>query len=118
MPDKALFWLGSSRAALRAFPEDARRVAGFQLRRVQQGLAPNDWKPMPSIARGVREIRVHTGLEHRVLYVATFAEGVYVLHAFEKRTRKTTQPDLQLARDRFRALLERRRIRDETETQA
>jgi phage-related protein len=57
----------------------------------------------------VQEIRIHTGLEHRVFYVAKFAEGVYVLHAFEKRTRKTPIRETELARDRFRALVLRRR---------
>lgn len=108
MPDKPLFWLGSSRSDLKAFPLDARRVAGFQLRRVQQGLEPNDWKPMPTVGPGVREVRIHTGLEHRVFYVAKFTEGVYVLHAFEKRTRKTPKRELELARDRFRALVMKR----------
>ena len=114
MPDKPLFWLGSSRNDLKAFPRDARRVAGFQLRRVQQGLEPNDWKPMPSVGPGVREIRIHTGLEHRVFYLAKFMEGVYVLHAFEKRTRKTPKRDLELARDRFRALVLKRRTDNST----
>ncbi|MBI4526545.1 MAG: type II toxin-antitoxin system RelE/ParE family toxin [Deltaproteobacteria bacterium] len=109
MSDKPLFWLGSSRNDLKAFPLDARRVAGFQLRRVQQGLEPNDWKPMPTVGPGVREIRIHTGLEHRVFYVAKFTEGVYVLHAFEKRTKKTLKRDLELGRDRFRALVMKRR---------
>ena len=58
---------------------------------------------------GVKEIRIHTKLEHRVLYVARFTEGIYVLHAFEKRTRKTPKRDLDLARDRFRALVDQRR---------
>lgn len=115
MRDKPLFWLGSSRNDLKAFPPDARRVAGFQLRRVQQGLEPNDWKPMPTVGPGVREIRIHTGLEHRVFYVAKFTEGVYVVHAFEKRTRKTPKQDLKLARDRFRALVMKRRTDNSTE---
>ena len=115
MPDKALYWLGSSRNDLQAFPPDARRVAGFQLRRVQQGLEPNDWKPVPTVGPGVREIRIHTGLEHRVFYVSKFTEGVYVLHAFEKRARKTPKRDLELARDRFRALVMKRRTDNSTE---
>ena len=114
MPDKPLFWLGSSRNDLKAFPPDARRVAGFQLRRVQQGLDPNDWKPMPTVGPGVREIRIHIGLEHRVFYVGKFTESVYVLHAFEKRTRKTPKRDLELARDRFRALVLKRRTDNST----
>jgi len=102
-------WLGSSRADLKAFPADARRVAGFQLHRVQLGSDPNDWKSFRSVGPGVREIRVHTGLEHRVVYVATFAEAVYVLHAFAKKTGKTTQRDVRIARTRFQALLIERR---------
>ena len=109
MAAKPVAWLGSTLADLRAFPADARRDAVFELRRVQQGIDPDDWKPMPSIGPGVREIRIHTGLEHRIFYVATFAEAVYVLHAFEKRTRKTPKHDLQLAQDRLRALMNRRR---------
>jgi phage-related protein len=86
-----------------------RRVAGFQLRRIQQGLEPNDWKPMTAVGVGVKEIRIHTGIEYRVFYLAKFAEGVYVLHAFEKHTRKTSKRDMDLARERFRALIETRR---------
>lgn len=115
MSDKPLFWLGSSRSDLKTFPQDARRIAGFQLRRVQQGLEPNDWKPIPTVGAGVREIRIHTGLEHRVFYMAKFMEGVYVLHAFEKRTRKTPKRDLELARDRFRGLVMNRRTNNSTE---
>ena len=108
MADKPLVWLGSSKEDLKAFPPDARRVAGFQLRRVQQGLEPNDWKPMTIVGAGVQEIRIHTGLEHRVFFVAKFAEGVYVLHAFEKRTRKTPSRETEVARERFRTLVLRR----------
>ncbi len=109
MADKPLMWLGSSKADLKAFPPDARRVAGFQLHRVQQGLEPNDWKAMTTVGTGVEEIRIHSGLEHRVFYVAKFSEGIYVLHAFEKRSRKTPLREIELARDRFRALVLKRR---------
>lgn len=111
MTGRALAWVGSSRDDLRSFPEEARRRAGYQLRLVQEGLEPSDWKPMPSVGVGVREIRIHTGLEHRVLYVASFAEAVYVLHAFEKRSRRTSRADLTLARWRYRQLLSRRTLR-------
>ena len=69
---------------------------------------------MQSVGPGVREIRVQTALEHRVLYVAKFAEAVYVLHAFEKGTRKTPQRDVELARQRYRALARQRRTGDLT----
>ena len=104
MPDKSIIWLGNSRRDLRAFPALARRLAGFQLRRVQQGLDPDDWKPMQTVGPGVREIRIHSAGAHRVFYVATRPEAIYVLHAFEKETRKTSAHDLRIGRDRFRAL--------------
>ena len=102
---KRIWWEASARRDLAAFPQDARREAGFQLDFVQQGVNPTDWKPMPSVGPGVREIRVHTRLEHRVLYVAHFEEAIYVLHAFEKRSQKTAQADIQLARTRLAKIL-------------
>jgi phage-related protein len=109
---KALLWLGSSRADIRDFPPDARKRAGYELYLVQSGLDPSDWKPMSPVGPGVREIRIHSGREHRVLYIAKFEEGVYVLHAFEKKTRKTAKADLELAGSRLRALLKTRRTRN------
>jgi phage-related protein len=63
---------------------------------------------MPTIGPGVREIRIHTTAEHRVCYVAKFGEAIYVLHAFEKRTRKTSQHNVELARLRYQALVAQR----------
>ena len=111
--EKPVVWLGSALQDLRAFPAEARGIAGYQLFRLQQQAQPSDWKPMPSDGPGVEEIRVHTKLEHRILYVARFAEGVYVLHAFEKRSHKTSVRDLALARIRFRALLASRKRKDD-----
>ena len=100
MPTKALFWVGTSLEDIRAFPADARRVAGHQLHLVQQEIEPADWKPMPTVGSGVYELRIRTRLEHRVFYIAKLSEGIYVLHAFEKRTRKTPQADVDLAKTR------------------
>jgi phage-related protein len=111
MRDRTLVWLGSSRDDVRAFPADARRLAGFQLRRVQQELEPNDWRAMPSVGPGVAEIRIHTAVEHRVVYVAKFVEAVYVLHAFEKKSGKTSKRDVDLVRQRLHQLLLQRRSR-------
>ena len=108
MAVKPLSWLGSSLDDLRAFPKDARREAGYQLGRVQQGLMPSDWRPMGTVGPGAYEIRIHTGVEHRVFYVAKFEEAVYVLHAFQKRTRQTSQADLTLARTRHAVLVRER----------
>ncbi len=88
---------------LRAFPEAARQEAGFQLYRVQRGLDPIDWKPMATIGGGVREIRIRDEAgAYRVIYVATFAQAVHVLHAFQKKTQRTAKRDLDLAASRLR----------------
>ena len=111
MPDKPLLWAGPALDDLRAFPVAARRLAGYQLSRVQAGLLPDDWKPMTSVGAGVVEIRLHTGTEHRVFYIAKFEEGIYVLHAFEKRTRQTRVVDIEVARKRLAEILQQRRRR-------
>jgi phage-related protein len=89
-----------------------RQRSGFELREVQKGKDPSDWKLMPLVGLGVREIRIHADEEFRIMYVAKFAEAVYVLHAFEKKTQQTAKRDIDLAKSRFRALVaERRRER-------
>jgi phage-related protein len=109
MADKPLVWLGSSRDDVRAFPEEARQEAGFQLRRVQKGLSPSDWRPMATVGPGVIEIRIHTTEEYRVFYVAKFTEAVYVVHAFNKQTQKTPQRDIDLTQRRYAELIRARR---------
>jgi phage-related protein len=109
MSDKPLVWVGSSLDDTRSFPIEARRIAGTELRRVQSGFMPHDWKPMPSVGHGVCEIRIHVGTEYRVIYVARFAEAVYVLHSFTKKTRKTSQADIELVRKRLGHVIAERR---------
>lgn len=102
---KGIVWQGSSFNDLRDFPADARRAAGYQLDKVQRGLEPDDWKPMPTVGTGVREIRLHEADgAFRVIYVATIGDSIHVLHAFQKKTQQTRQRDIKLARERFRAI--------------
>lgn len=102
---KPIVWIGDSKDAVRTFPDDARREAGFQLDKVQHGEDPDDWKPMSTIGAGVREIRIRDASgAFRVVYVARFARAIYVLHAFAKKTQQTRASDIELARERFRAL--------------
>ena len=98
---KPLEFVGSSLDDLREFPAEARRAAGFELGFVQRGLAPSDWKPMREVGADVREIRLHVLGEWRVIYIAKFAEAVYVLYAFQKKTQKTRREDIELARTRY-----------------
>ena len=108
MPEKPVFWLGSALDDLRAFPEEARRSAGHEIHLVQLGLEPSDWRPMSSVGPGVMELRIHSQLEHRVFYIAKFAEAVFVIHAFQKKTRKTPKRDIDLAKHRLTELLRQR----------
>jgi phage-related protein len=109
---KPVRFLGRAREELRAFPTEARRTAGQQLYRAQTGNRPWDVKPLPTVGAGVEEIRVRMASgAFRVLYVAKFAEAVYVLHACEKRSQKTPRQALDTGRTRYRELLAFRRMR-------
>jgi phage-related protein len=101
-PMKPLIFHGDSQDDLRSFPAEARRECGYQLNRVQAGLMPADCKPMLSAGKGVYEIRVHVLGEWRVIYVARFNDAVHVLHAFQKKTQRTSKEDVALARNRYR----------------
>lgn len=109
---KQVRWIGDSRERISAFPDEPRSEAGYQLERVQAGQDPMDWKPMPSVGLGVNEIRVREDSgAFRVIYVAKFEEAVYVLHAFQKKAQKTPKQDIDLARQRFRELVQERKQR-------
>lgn len=100
---KLIQWLGSSGADVRAFPEDARIDASRQLELVQRGLDPDDWKPMPTIGAGVREIRIREASgAFRIVYLATLEDRVLVLHAFQKKTQATPKKDIELAIQRLK----------------
>ena len=104
MDVKELKFVGLSLDDLRNFPEEARRVAGFELRAVQNGLDPQDWKPMKSVGPGVKEIRIHVLGEWRIVYVAKLADAICVLHAFQKKSQKTNKNDIKLARKRLKEI--------------
>jgi phage-related protein len=105
---KQLRWLGDSLEEVKAFSDDAKRSSGHQLGLVQAGLEPLDWKPMESVGAGVKEIRIRVETSYRVLYVAKFNEAVYVLHAFVKKTQKTSKRDIDLSAERYKALVRAR----------
>jgi phage-related protein len=103
---KDIEFLGDSLDVLRGFPARARRMAGFQLDRVQRGREPFDWRPMTSIGPGSREIRVRddTGA-FRVIYLARLVDAVYVLHCFQKKSQRTPQGDIDIARRRLQQVM-------------
>ena len=108
MTDKPIRWIGSSQNDLTNFPDAVRKKAGFQLRAVQSGDTPSDFKPMPTVGLGVEEIRIRTQDAYRIFYVARFAEAVYVLHAFQKKTQKTSKLDIEIGQNRYQQMLQYR----------
>jgi phage-related protein len=103
---KKLVFRGDSLAALKQFSVAARKVAGRQLELVQMGRDPADWKPMTTVGAGVREIRLRDDYGiYRVIYVTKFAERIFVLHCFQKKTQKTSKADIDLATRRYKELL-------------
>ncbi len=107
---KPVDFCGDALDALRAFPESARRQAGYQIDKVQHGEEPDDWKPMKTIGAGVREIRIREEAgAFRVVYLARLADAVFILHCFQKKTEQTSARDIELARKRYKEIMELRR---------
>jgi phage-related protein len=103
---KTVKFRGTALEELRSFPETARREAGYQIDKIQNCLDPADWKPMNTVGKGVREIRIRDASgAFRILYVAKFADAIYVLHCFQKKTQATSKIDLNVAADRYRDLV-------------
>ena len=103
---KPVLFRGSALDDLRQFPTDARREAGYQLDKVQNGQEPSDWKPIPSVGEGVKEIRVRDKVGiFRVVYLAKLVDAVYVLHCFQKKTQQTREKEVSLARKRYQELM-------------
>ena len=106
---KPITFLGSSLKAVRAFPDAARQDAGFQLDLVQRGQQPDDFKPMPAVGAGVEKLRVWCEQgSFRVVYLARLADAIFVLHAFQKKTRTTAKADIEIATRRYRELMKGR----------
>ena len=106
---KPIVFVGDSLKRLREFPETVRQDAGYQLDKVQRGQTPDDFKPMPSIGKGVEEIRIWDDSgTYRVIYMARLADAIYVLHAFQKKTQATSKRDTDIARQRLAQVIKER----------
>lgn len=78
---------------------------GYELFMVQAGREPADFKATPNVGPGACEIRVRDEAgAFRVIYVAKFEKAIYILHAFQKKTRKTSQADVDLAARRYKMI--------------
>ena len=113
MSDKLLAWIGSSLDDIRQFPQEAKRKAGLELRAIQRGQDPMDFRPMPAVGPGVQEIRIGARGAYRVFYVAKFEEVIYVLHAFQKKTQRTAKQDIEIGQQRYRIVQRRQQSKAE-----
>lgn len=104
-PLKVVHWHGDSLTVIRGFPRSVRVDIGSELYLLQIGERPLHSRPFASVGRGVWEIRVKDGSgAYRVLYVVRRRDGIHVLHAFQKKTRKTRRSDIELGKLRYRNL--------------
>ncbi|NJM20852.1 MAG: type II toxin-antitoxin system RelE/ParE family toxin [Richelia sp. SM1_7_0] len=111
IPLRPLVWMGNSRKNIREFPEQVRASIGYALQLVQAGETPLDAKIFKSVGSGVYEIvkRYDTDT-YRVVYAVKIGEKVYVLHAFQKKSKqgiKTPQADVDLIKQRYKDALEK-----------
>jgi phage-related protein len=103
---KEIEFCGSALDDLREFNVAVRQRMGQQLFKIQQGLEPDDWKPMTSIGSGVKEIRVKDiSGAYRTVYIAKLPEKIYVLHCFQKKSQQTNQTDIDVAKTRLMEIL-------------
>lgn len=110
--DAAIAWEGDSREVISSFPDDAKHNLGFDLRLLQQGQQPRDFRAMSSIGPGVFELRDQDERAwYRVIYLSRVRDVIHVLHCFEKRSRQTPKKEINVARQRLK--LVRARIIEE-----
>lgn len=104
---KPLFWIGSSKADLKAFPDEVQDVMGHALDIAQQGKKYLEAKPLKGFGgAGILEIvDDYAGDTYRVVYTVKFAEAVYVLHAFQKKSKRgiaTPKQEIDLVKSRLK----------------
>jgi phage-related protein len=98
-------WEGDSRNVISSFPDAPKRNLGFDLRLLQQGEQPTDYRPMSSIGPGVFELRDQDERAwYRVIYLSRIRGIIHVLHCFEKRSRETPRKEIEVARQRLKAV--------------
>ena len=108
MPQAEISWEGNSLDVLRGFPDAVRQNLGFQLRLLQRGEQPTDYRAMTSVGAGVFELRDEDEKGwYRVIYLSRTDNVIYVLHCFRKTTRKTANRDLRVAEQRLKLVHQR-----------
>ena len=107
---KPVIWLGDTLATLRACPQEVQDEVGYALYLAQIGAKYKGAKPLKGIGPGVLEVIAdHRGDTYRAVYTVRFAERVYVLHVFQKKSTKgisTPQSEIELVRQRLKRAAE------------
>jgi phage-related protein len=103
--DAVIAWEGDSKEVISSFPDAAKYNLGFDLRLLQRGQQPTDYRPMSSVGPGVFELRDQDERAwYRVIYLSRVHGVIHVLHCFEKRSRETTMREINTARQRLKAV--------------
>lgn len=112
---KSVFYVGDSLKVISRFPDKAKQRILTLLDGIREGVAPHpkEFKYIPAAGKGVYELRIKVDSQYRVFYVTKFAEGIYVLHAFVKKTQKTAKNDIEMGAKRYKALIEYRSHKNE-----
>ena len=112
-PKNVIWWPESLTDDIRKdWPASMKQQGGYQLFLVQQGLEPNNYRVMPTIGAGVKEIKLQDDdkSQYRIIYVAKYDEAIYVFHVITKKTTETTsKPDIELAKKRLAEITEHRK---------
>jgi phage-related protein len=103
--DAVIAWEGDSKEVISSFPDKAKQNLGFDLRLLQQGEQPTNYRPMSSIGQGVFELRDDDERAwYRVIYLSRVRDVIHVLHCFEKRSRQTPTKEINIAQQRLKTV--------------
>lgn len=103
---KTIVFEGDTLMRIRSFPEAAKQRAGYEIDRVMSDQEPENWEHFNNVGQGVKGISVQANGHFRVLYIDNLENKVHILHAYEKKSQKTRQTDIDLAKPRLKSALE------------
>jgi phage-related protein len=102
---RPVVWLGNSKRKIQDFPPGAQKLLGDELQLIQFGGMPKDAKPFKGVGSGVLELAVRYASDaYRVVLALQIGRRIYVLHAFQKKSKKgiaTPKPDVDLIKQRY-----------------
>jgi phage-related protein len=105
---KDVIYVGDSLKVITGFPDKAKQRILTLLDGIKYDVMPHpkEFKYIPAIGMGTYELRVKVNIQYRVFYVTKLKKGIYVLHAFTKKTQKTPKKDIEVGVKRYKAIIE------------